>query len=92
VYVSKQRSTFGKRDRERAKAAKAAAKRERRVNRADDEPATAVAVDDDDATDAELVERLEQLHAAFDDGRLSFEDFDSQRAQLVDRIAARMSG
>ena len=37
--MATQRSTFGKRDREMAKAAKARAKRERRDNRSEEEPA-----------------------------------------------------
>jgi alkanesulfonate monooxygenase SsuD/methylene tetrahydromethanopterin reductase-like flavin-dependent oxidoreductase (luciferase family) len=88
--VATQRSTFGKRDREMAKAAKARAKRERRDSRSELEPA-APAPEMVGGSAAELVEQLAELHTAYDDGRIAFEDFDEQKAELIDQIALRMA-
>jgi hypothetical protein len=90
VVLAKSRSTFGKRDREMAKTAKANAKRARRDARAEAEPAGPV-VDTDGSSADELVERLRELHDAFEDNRMSFEEFDEQRTDLVDRIALLMA-
>ena len=87
--MATQRSTFGKRDREMAKAAKARAKRERRETRSDLEPAPAEPLIG--ASAAELVEQLRDLHTAYDDGRIGFEEFDEQKSELTDQIAIRMA-
>ena len=88
--MATQRSTFGKRDREMAKAAKARAKRERRDNRSELEPAPpALPIVGHSAE--ELLDQLRDLHAAYDDGRLSLEDFDEQKSELTDQIALRMA-
>ena len=47
-------------------------------------------VDDGSSAD-ELVERLRELHDAFEDNRMSFEDFDAARSELVDRISLLMA-
>jgi len=88
--VATQRSTFGKRDREMAKAAKARAKRERRDNRSD-EPAAPPPAPMIGHSAAELVDRLRDLHTAYDDGRLTLDDFDAQKSELTDQIALRMA-
>ena len=88
--MAKSRSTFGKRDREMAKVAKANAKRARRDARADAEPAEPT-VDAEGSTADELVERLKELHESYDDNRISLEEFDEARAELVDRIALIMA-
>jgi predicted transcriptional regulator len=89
LVLAKSRSTFGKRDREMAKTAKANAKRARRDARAD-EPVEPI-VDNDGTSADELVERLKELHDAFEDNRMSFEEFDEARSDLVDRIALKMA-
>jgi hypothetical protein len=73
-----------------AKTAKANAKRARRDARADAET-EAPAVDTDGSSADELVERLRELHDAFEDNRMSFEEFDEARTDLVDRIAIKMA-
>ena len=88
--MATQRSTFGKRDREMAKAAKARAKRERRDNRSEVEPAPAAPPMVGHSA-AELLDQLRDLHAAYDDGRLTLEDFDEQKTELTDQIAIRMA-
>jgi len=73
-----------------AKVAKANAKRARRESRAEAEPVEAT-VDADGSTADELVERLKELHESYDDNRISLEEFDAARADLVDRIALIMA-
>jgi hypothetical protein len=89
--LAKSRSTFGKRDREMAKVAKANAKRARRDARAEAEPVETTVVDAEGSSADELVERLRELHDAFEDNRISFEDFDATRSDLTDRIALIMA-
>jgi ATPase subunit of ABC transporter with duplicated ATPase domains len=89
--LAKSRSTFGKRDREMAKAAKASAKRARREERSSEPSSPTMVVDADGSSADELVIQLRELHEAFDDKRMSFEDFDAARTDLVDRIAVLMA-
>ncbi len=75
-----------------AKVAKANAKRARRDARAEADPAETMPVVDAEGSSAdELVERLRELHDAFEDNRISFEDFDATRSDLTDRIALIMA-
>jgi hypothetical protein len=79
-------SSFGKYERDRNKRAKAAAKRERRQNRSTDE-----GIDTIDAPPAphadlspeELLRRIEDIHRRFDEGTMSFDDFEEQKAALM---------
>jgi hypothetical protein len=90
--MATRRTTSDKRQRERAKQAKAAAKRERRQDRStdteldDSEPSA-----EDELTTEQLVERIEALHSNYDAGTVSFEDFDEQKNALLDRIALRLA-
>ena len=86
--MAKKRTTFGKLQRERDKQQKQMAKRDRRINRDDD------VVDDDAAADAptaqydeaQTLAALAALHEAFDDGRISLDDFEAQRDELRQRL------
>ena len=86
--MATQRSSFAKRERDRAKKAKQALKREARLEK----PA-----DDEEGEDAEevvqstesaevIMEKLAKLHAAFDDDQIEFEDFEEQKAELMARM------
>ena len=89
--MATQRTTFNKRDRERAKQAKATAKRARRAEKSDaDAIAAPVARDDDGLTDDELIGKLRELHDAFDNERISYDAFETEKALLLDRIAKRI--
>jgi hypothetical protein len=88
--IATQRTTSNKRDRERAKQARAAAKRERRAERAATSDPTEIAVDDGATLDA-LTQRLKTVHDAYDNGAITFDDFDSERRLLSDRIAVRLA-
>lgn len=85
--MATQRSSFAKRERDRAKKAKAAAKRESRLEKGpeDDED-----VEDDAPQTVEsaevIMEKLAKLHEAFDDDKIEFEDFEEQKAELMARI------
>jgi hypothetical protein len=85
--VSRRRTTFGKLQRDRDKQAKARAKIERRQERSEqgdgtDEPATPAPVVDQAAVLAQLAD----LHAAFDDGKISFDEFESRRDELTSKL------
>ncbi len=89
--MAAQRTSFEKLQRDRAKKAKAAAKREKRLDKGTDTP------EDEDVLEpsepgtelsaAELLRRVEELHRAFEDKKISFEDFEEQKADLMARIS-----
>jgi hypothetical protein len=87
------RTTFGKMQRDREKKAKAAAKEEKRRERlsgGDDDAPTeepAPVPSGPELSQAEVIERLESLHARFEDGQVSFDDFEEQKAALLARLA-----
>jgi len=85
--VSRRRTTFGKLQRDRDKQAKAQAKLERRQERAEHGDGDG---DDQDAApeadQATVLAQLADLHAAFDDGRISFDDFEVRRQELTSQL------
>lgn len=83
-----QRTTFGKLQRERAKQAKQAAKRDRRHDRSGgrDDAAPAPLAPGEQLSPAELLRRVEEIHRQYDAGQLTLEDFDEQRADLLARL------
>lgn len=84
-----QRTTFEKLQRERAKKAKAAAKRERRQSRdAEQVDDTPIATGDREYTAAELLDLIEALHKRFDDKQIDLDEFEEQKADLFGRLAA----
>lgn len=91
--MAAQRTSFEKLQRDRAKKAKAAAKREKRLDKGPDEEASdelselAPAEPGTEMTAAELLARVEEIHRLFDAKKLSFEDFEEQKADLMARIS-----
>lgn len=86
--MATQRSSFAKRERDRAKKAKQAAKREARLDKSTDDDDIE---DDDVATGPQesaevIMEKLAKLHAAFEDNQIEFEDFEEQKAELMARM------
>jgi len=89
--MATRRTSFDKLQRERAKKAKAAGKRERRQERAN-------ATEVDEETESlgpeevlsagELMARLETLHNRFEDNAIDFESFEEQKRELLERLAA----
>ena len=86
------RSSFGKLQRDRDKKAKAAAKRERRQNRGNDDGVEVSseadqAPEDDGTSSEELLRMLAEVHEQFEANQISFDDFEERKAALMARIS-----
>ena len=88
-----QRTSFAKLQRDRAKKAKAAAKREERQDRPADPGDTEVDGDDLSLGDVgqelsapELLRQIERIHQQFDAKVISYEDFEEKKAELLARL------
>ncbi|MBN2622767.1 MAG: hypothetical protein JXA83_05345 [Acidimicrobiales bacterium] len=85
--MSRRRTTFGKLQRDRDKQAKQRAKQERRAERSeqsgepDESPPPQPEVDQ-----ATILAQLADLHAAFDDGKIEFDDFEARREELTSQL------
>jgi hypothetical protein len=82
-------SSFGKFERDRNKRAKAAAKRERRQNKGSAEETEAPLEPPPphaDLSPEELLRRIEDIHRRLDEGTISFDDFEEQKAALMASI------
>jgi hypothetical protein len=85
--VSRRRTTFGKLQRDRDKQAKAQAKLERRAERAEQGDDTDDgAGNTSEADQATVLAQLADLHAAFDDGKITFDDFEARREELTSKL------
>ena len=92
--MAAQRTSFEKLQRDRAKKAKAAAKREKRLDKTPEgegegegEELMAPAEPGTELSAAELLARVEEIHRLFDAKKISFEDFEEQKADLMARIS-----
>ena len=90
--MATRRTSFDKLQRERAKKAKAAGKRERRQERAngtelDDETPEPLAPEEV-LSAGELMARLEALHNRFEDNGIDFDSFEEQKRELLERLAS----
>ena len=85
--MSAQRTSFAKLERDRAKKARAAAKRERRQGRSS-EPSEAPASTGPESEDttSEVLERLASVHEQYEAGRISYEEFEERKAELLARL------
>lgn len=84
--MAKGRESFDRRQRERAKKAKADAKRQRRLTK-DDEEGEVIEEAPSPVVDEEAVlASLAKLHEAFDQERIGFEEFEEQRTELLARL------
>ena len=85
-----QRTSFDKLQRDRAKKAKAAAKRERRQEKGNEEPqdeAPLAPLDEGAKLSAsELLERVAEIHRRFEAKQMSFEDFEEAKAELMSQL------
>lgn len=93
--MASRRTTYDKLQRDRAKKAKAIAKRERKQEKAEeattetvDEAATLTAFEQEagELSPAALLEYVEVLHQQFDKGLVSFEEFEEKKTELLGRI------
>jgi hypothetical protein len=87
--MATQRSSFAKRERDRAKKAKADAKRQARLEKGpedgeEDEEEVETVRSNESAED--IMAKLAKLHEAFDDNQIEFEDFEEQKAELMARM------
>ena len=92
--MSAQRTSFGKLERDRAKKARAAAKRERRQGRSSEPEvegedsgstasrATAAGAD----STAEVLQHLATIHERFEAGSISYEELEERKAELLARL------
>ena len=89
--MAAQRTSFEKLQRDRAKKAKQAAKREKRFDKSTDEEDVleplAPAEPGEEISAGDLLKRVEDLHRLFEDKKISFEDFEEQKADLMARIS-----
>jgi hypothetical protein len=87
--IATRRTTSAKRDRERAKQARAASKRERRAERSTgEEDVDEAGFVDDGVTAADVMQRLKDLHEQYDNEQIDFDAFDEEKNRLLDRLAA----
>lgn len=92
--MATQRTSFTKLQRDRAKKAKAAAKREKRLERAAEAKETAAAEDSDTPTEegegpisaAELLREIEVTHQRFEAKLMTYEEFEEKKAELLSRL------
>ncbi|HWG74147.1 MAG TPA: hypothetical protein VG184_08855 [Acidimicrobiales bacterium] len=89
--MATQRTSFSKMQRARDKQAKAAAKRDRRLERGTDpkdetEPLAPVEGVADDVSTEELLRLVEQAHQQFDSGLIDFETFEERKGALLSRL------
>lgn len=84
------RSSFAKRQRDMAKKAKAAAKRERKLEKndlvEDDDDDEIVEDDGPKLSNEEIMERVADLHRRYDDGQMDLDTFDEMRAELMGQM------
>jgi hypothetical protein len=84
--MAKGKESFERRQRERAKKAKADQKRERRLSR-DDDPTPEEEAEPRPQVDEEVVlAQLAKLHQDFEDEKVTFDDFEERRAELLARL------
>jgi SMC interacting uncharacterized protein involved in chromosome segregation len=87
--VAAQRTTFEKLQRDRAKKAKAAMKRERRQS-GEPGPVRDLGPDlpreGEELSAAALLELIERIHAQLDAKEISFEEFEEKKAELLARL------
>ena len=84
------RSSFAKRQRDMAKKAKAQAKRERRLEKGDEDE-----IEDEDEvvptgprlSNDEVMAKVADLHRRYDDGQMDLDTFDEEKAALMAQIS-----
>ncbi|HUP70167.1 MAG TPA: hypothetical protein VM142_10180 [Acidimicrobiales bacterium] len=93
--MAAQRTSFDKLQRDRAKKAKAAAKRDKRINGVPEgdidtdaglegEPASTHY--SPNLTHEEILQRIEEIHQHFDAGTMSYDEFEERKAELFGRL------
>jgi hypothetical protein len=91
IAIATNRTSFDKMQRDRAKKARAAMKREKRqgnvVEPAEPTEDLPRAVDPEgELSPTELLRRVEDLHRRFESKKISFEEFEDEKAELMRRL------
>ena len=86
-----QRTTFSKLQRDRAKKAKAALKREKRQERGtatteDEAPDLDIASGEGELSPSELLKLVESIHKSFEAKTISYEEYEEKKADLLSRL------
>lgn len=85
-----QRTTFSKLQRDRAKKAKAALKRERRQERGaattTADPELDVATGEGELSASELLKLVESIHRSYEAKQISYEEYEEKKADLLSRL------
>ncbi len=85
-----QRTTFSKLQRDRAKKAKAALKREKRQERGtatpDEAPDLDIPAGEGELSPAELLKLVESIHQSFEAKKISYEEYEEKKADLLSRL------
>ena len=89
--MATQRTSFTKLQRDRAKKAKAAAKREKRLERSAEAKENATAEDSETSTEgpisaAELLHEIEVTHQRFEAKLMTYEEYEEKKAELLARL------
>ncbi|HUR22659.1 MAG TPA: hypothetical protein VMZ73_02185 [Acidimicrobiales bacterium] len=93
--MAAQRTSFDKLQRDRAKKAKAAAKRDKRLNGAPEgdtdldtglEGGPASTHYSPTLSHEEILQRIEEIHQRFDAGTMSYDEFEERKAELFGRL------
>jgi hypothetical protein len=92
--MATQRTSFTKLQRDRAKKAKAAAKREKRLERSAEAKENAAADDSETSTEsaegpisaAELLHEIEVTHQRFEAKLMTYEEYEEKKAELLARL------
>ena len=84
--MATRRTSFGKLQRDRAKQATQAAKRERRLEKGTAEEEIAVIPEEGEIPPEQLLVLIEQIHKQFDNEEIDFEEFEERKAELMARL------
>ena len=92
--MATQRTSFTKLQRDRAKKAKAAAKREKRLERSAEAKENAAADDSETSPEsaegpisaAELLQEIEVTHQRFEAKLMTYEEYEEKKAELLARL------
>jgi hypothetical protein len=84
--MATRRTSFGKLQRDRAKQAAQAAKRERRLEKGSEEAEEIVIPEEGEIPADQLLVLIEQIHKQYDDKLIDFEEFEERKAELMARL------
>jgi hypothetical protein len=83
--MATRRTSFSKLQRDRAKQAASAAKRERRAERANAEEVVEIPTEGE-LSPAELLGLIEEIHRQFEAKQIDFEEFEEKKSELLARL------